>query len=297
MLTPFPESGRVAVSPALAGELLNAAESLPPYDNREFYSPAVQEVVFETVRGACPDGFDGLVGEVRRRLARRPYCALVGGLSFDEGNRLFVALNRAFGELVALPYQPPRAQLVHYVEPSTDIESGRGGPESERLHTDTTDWERPVEIVSMLCVRADAAGGGRSRVLDVDAVREEVGGRLGGATLRLLESEPLPWRLAAPRGGGVVWRTVLTEKGMCWRRLTIDLALDGEEVGVPAGVLASLDAFEQIIGGSGLTIDFLLREGEFLLMDNTRTVHARTPVAGDGRRPGRLMLRSWVRTS
>jgi hypothetical protein len=296
MLTPFPASARVNAPPALAGELLSAAERLAPYDNWEFYSPAVQEAVCEGVRRACPEGFGWLVHEIRERLARRPYAALVGGLRFDEGNRLFVAVNRAFGELVAPPYRKPRAQLVHYVQPSTDIASRRGGRESERLHTDAADWERPVELVSMVCVRADRAGGGRSRLLDVDAVRAEVARRLGPATLELLEGEPAPWRLAPYRGGGVVWRPVLDGPRLCWRRYTIDLALAGGGARLSPAVLSALDSFEQAIAASPLTLDFLMGEGELLLFDNTRAVHARTPVSGGGP-SARLMLRSWVRTS
>jgi hypothetical protein len=296
MLTPFPDTARIEVSPTLADKLLSAARSLPPYENREFYSNELQESVLERVREACPEEFDWLTRSVRERVARRPYCALLQGLRFDEGNRLFVAINRAFGALVAPPYQKPRAQLVHYVQPSTDILSTRGGHESERLHTDTADWDEPVEIISMVCVRADRGGGGRSRILDVDAARDEVRNLLGDETLRLLETEPVPWRLAPYCGGGLKWRTVLAESGMCWRRYTINLALDSEGVKLPDELLASLDAFESVIARTPRTFDFLMREGELLFTDNTRTIHARTPIA-DGGASDRLMIRSWIRAS
>jgi hypothetical protein len=296
MLTPFPQTGRIDVSPVLARELLKAAERLPAYDNRDFYSTDLQAHVHGRVRETCPDDFDALVRRIKERLARRPYCAVVAGLRFDEGNKLFVALNRAFGELVAGPYEKPRAQLVHYIQPATDIASARGGRESERLHTDAADWETPVELISMLCVRADRAGGGRSRILDVDAAREEVRGRLGGAALERLETEPVPWRLADYCGGGVRWRTVLGESRMCWRRYTIDLALGSDGAHLSDEMLAALDAFEDTIADAPRTVDFLLREGELLFSDNTRTVHARTPVASGGA-SDRLMIRSWIRTT
>lgn len=293
MLTPFPETGMIAVAPTLAREMLKAAERLPPYDNKDFYSTALQSLVLEHVREYCPEGFDQLVGMLKERLAHWPYCALVRGLFFDEGNRLFVAVNRAFGELVARPYKKPRAQLVHYIQPATDIASSRGGHESERLHTDAADWETPVELISMVCVRADRGGGGRSRVLDVDTARDEVRNRLGADTLRLLETEPVPWQLADYCGGGLRWQTVLAESAMCWRRYTINLALD-EGAMLSDATLASLDAFEDTIATTTRSLDFLMREGDMLFSDNTRTVHARTPItegAGD-----RLMIRSWIRT-
>ena len=296
MFAPFPDAARISISSELARELLEAAERLPLYDNKEFYSLALQSHVHDHIREDCRDGFDWLVGLTKERIAQWPYCVLMHGLLFDEGNRLFVAINRAFGELVAGPYEKPRAQLVHYIQPATDIHSSRGGRESERLHTDTADWETPVELISMVCVRADRSGGGRSRILDVDTVRDEVKNRLGAETLELLETEPVPWQLAAYCGGGLKWRTVLTESRMCWRRYTIDMALNSNGTKLSDGMLKSLDAFEEVITATTRTVDFLMREGELLFTDNNRTIHARTPISG-GDASDRLMIRSWIRTS
>jgi len=296
LLAPFPDEGRIHISTALAGELLLAAERLPLYDNREFYAPSLQTLVLERIREVNRDGFDGLIRLIRERVEQWPYCALVSGLRFDEGNRLFVAINRAFGELVARPYEKPRAQLVHYVQPATDMHSSRGGHESERLHTDTADWEPPVEMISMVCVRADRAGGGRSRVLDIDTVRDEVEKKLGAETLKRLDTEAVPWQMAPYLGGGVKWRTVLTKSSMCWRRYTINLALDCNGVKLSREILASLDAFEDVITATPRTLDFLMSEGDLLFSDNRRTIHARTPIAA-GAASDRLMIRSWIRAA
>lgn len=296
MATAFPDAARIDVSANLAAELLKGAERLPRYANKDFYAPDLQTQVSNRVREACPDGFDCIVGLVEEKIARWPYCTVVRGLHFDDGNRLFVALNRAYGELVARPYEEPRAQLVHYVQPSTDIPSARGGHESERLHTDTADWAKPVELISMLCVRADQGGGGRSRVLDVDTIRREVSDCLGAQTLELLENEPVPWQLAAYCGGGVTWRTVLTKSSLCWRRYTITLALESEGATISDHMREALDGFEDLISKSKSTVEFLMREGDLLFSDNYRTIHARTPIS-NGVTSDRLMIRSWIRTS
>lgn len=296
MLAQFPETNKLDVSEPLATELLLAAERLPLYDNKEFYATALQKSVLDNIRSSNPDGFDELIGLIKERLARWPYCALVSGLRFDEGNRLFVAINRAFGELVARPYEKPRAQLVHYIQPKTDLPSARGGRESERLHTDTADWETPVELISMICVTADSAGGGRSRILDIDTTRSEVRKHLGIDTLDLLENQRVPWQLAPYFGGGVTWRTVLTEETICWRRYTINLALTCEGATLSDEMARALDGFEHVVTNATGTVDFLMREGELLFSDNTRTIHARTPLA-DPATSNRLMIRSWIRTS
>jgi hypothetical protein len=292
MLAPLPDSARIKVEPSLARELLAAAERLPRYDNKEFYSTELQRMVHESLQEVR--GFDSLVDQIEQRLDQWPYCALVAGLSFDEGNKVFVGLNRAFGELVARPYEAPRAQLVHYIQAATDIMSARGGHESERLHTDTADWEPPVELISMVCVRSDPAGGGCSRVLDVDSIRDEVKDQLGADVLERLETERVPWQLADYCGGGVQWRTVLTRSSVCWRRYTIDMALDSTGATLSPDMLSALEDFENVVSHTPRTIEFLMREGELLFSDNHRTIHARTPLS-NGTASDRLMIRSWIR--
>ena len=292
----LPDAAKVNIGPAVASELLAAAERLPRYDNREFYSNELQVRVCEAVREGCSEAFDRIISEIKKRLADWPYCVLVQGLAFDEGNKVFVAINRAFGELVARPYEKPRAQLVHYIQPATDLPSARGGHESERLHTDTADWEPPVELISMVCVRADPDGGGRSRVLDVDTIRKEVKAQLGAATLDRLETEKVPWQLAPYWGGGVSWRSILTNESICWRRYTIDMALDSTGASLSGEMLNALQSFEELLSTTPHTLDFLMREGELLFSDNRRTIHARTPIVNAGN-SDRLMIRSWIRVN
>src|SRR5262245_28169133 len=296
MLTAFPDTGRIEIPTSLASDLRKVVDGLPLYDNKSFYDVDLQRLVRNRTREACPDGFDWLVAQIADRLTRWPYCTVVRGLRFDAGNRLFVGLNRAFGELVALPYNPPRAQLIHYIQPATDIPSAHGGTETERLHTDTADWETPVELISMVCVRADSGGGGRSRVLDVDSVREEVRKNLGSEALNQLETELLPWQLSSYRGGGVTWRTVLTGSVMCWRRYTINRALESGAASLSDEALSLLDAFEGVIAKTSRTLDFLLLEGDLLFADNQRTLHARTALSS-GKASDRLMIRSWIRAT
>src|SRR5262249_23693120 len=195
MLATLPDTARIHVASTLARDLLAGAQRLPVFDNKKFYSPTLQALVHDEVRETNPDGFDWIIDLIKERVANWPYCVLVTGIRFDEGHNLFVAINRAFGKLVALPYQAPRAQLVHLIEPTTDIYSTRGGREVERLHTDAVDWQTPIEFIAMACVRPDRGGGGRSRVLDLDTVREEVKNKLGNDTLAQLETVPVPWQL------------------------------------------------------------------------------------------------------
>lgn len=294
-MQPLPESARIQVPPGLAEDLLRAAEALPPYENRDFYSFTRQAEVHGAIRDSAPGSWSEVVGPIRERLARRPRCALVSGLRFDEGNRLFVALNRELGDLVARPYEKPRAQLVHYIQPATDIAANAGkGFESERLHTDSADWHEPVRWLSMVCVRPDRNGGGVSRFLELESLREEAAERIGASRVECLESCPVPWQLAPYLGGGVVWDSVLGNGRLRWRRYTVDAAVRENGLELDASLAEALDAFGEVVENAASEVHFLLQPNELLLMDNQRALHGRTPLTMGAAASDRLMIRSWV---
>lgn len=291
----LPESARIEVPSDLAEDLLRAAEGLPRYENQDFYSFTLQAEVHAAIRDRAPGSWSEVVGPIRERLERRPRCALVSGLCFDEGNRLFVALNREFGDLVAGPYEKPRAQLVHYIQPSTDITANVGkGFESERLHTDSADWHEPVRWLSMVCVRPDRDGGGVSRFLELESLREEAAERLDASMIECLESCPVPWRLAPYLGGGVVWDSVLGNGRLRWRRYTVDAAVRENGLELDASLVEALDAFGEVVESAASEVHFLMQPNELLLMDNQRALHGRTPLTVGAAASDRLMIRSWV---
>jgi alpha-ketoglutarate-dependent taurine dioxygenase len=61
-------------------------------------------------------------------------------------------------------------------------------------------------------------------------------------------------------------------------------------------MITALDGFGRVVAGCNRTIDFLMREGELLFSDNTRTIHARTRIANEAV-TRRLMIRGWIVSS
>jgi len=143
-------------------------------------------------------------GKVREKIAERPYAHWYLDFVLTRGTD---CLSPSTGHLVNWLLGRTKSlarQTGSLIQPSTDIASSRGGQESERLHTDTADWETPVELISMRCVRADRGGGGRSRILDIDSVRDEVKNRLTAICWAFYQMKPVPWQLAAYRGAASV---------------------------------------------------------------------------------------------
>ncbi|MEM7426141.1 MAG: TauD/TfdA family dioxygenase [Pseudomonadota bacterium] len=293
-MRPLPSNVRINVPAGIAGELAGAALALPARENEAYYDLALQDEAMQGLHSACPEGMRWLRGEIQARLDRAPHCATIQGLQFDQENRLFVGLSRALGRLVSRPLQKPRAQLVHYIHHQQDITAKNGGRVyTELFHTDGADWPRQIDIVSMVCVHPDPRGQGRSRLLDIDAVRSAIRALHGEAVLGVLETEPVPWLLGEGFDEGVVWRPVLGQETMCWRRYTINYALDHLGIRLPEHVSTALDAMGQTLETCETAWEWLMEAGELLIVDNHRCLHARGPVRRD-LPSDRLMLRSWI---
>ena len=69
MLTGFPESAIINVPNSVANDLLKAAEVLPLYDNKDFYSVPLQTFVTNTLRYRCPASFEWVVSHINERVA------------------------------------------------------------------------------------------------------------------------------------------------------------------------------------------------------------------------------------
>ena len=295
-MRPFPDAARIEVPRTLASDLLAAARALPARETEAYYDGDLQQCVLDKLRGHCAGGFDWLVEEIRLRLARAPFSAAVTGLEFDAENRLFIGLSRAFGRLVSRPLKKPRAQLVHYLHHHADLTSSQSGQVyTELLHTDGADWPEQIDVIGMVCVRPDDQGEGRSRLVDMYTICREIRERFGPEVLQVLEDEPVPWLLAPGFDAEVVWRPVLGRDRMCWRRYTIDFALARPGIEISAHAAHALDAVEAVTSTTTSTHEWLMRPGEFVLLDNRKCMHARTAISR--RRPSRrLMVRAWVRT-
>ena len=304
----------IVVREELAEKLFRAAESLPSYDNRDYYDVVIQQDVFRKINERCYPEFQNLIDTIERKLAKPPYCVLVKGLQFDEQYRLLVSLNRALGVLVARPFdsKTARAQLIHHVEPRTDMVSrdikdnfasnlnhtaeycSTSEKLSEKLHIDGADRPDTVRFVSMQCVRQDPYGEGRSKLIDSNSFRRMLhDAGLSSESIKLLETQLLPRKIADYLGGGIRWQPILSGDKICWRRHSIELALRDKRVSLPREMKSLIEQIDLIVDkNKSHVIEFLMKAGDFLIVDNHRCLHARTPIKSPS--TSRLMYRCWV---
>jgi hypothetical protein len=239
-----------------------------------------QRAILHAFETACGDSFARLLVRITDTLRRRPYCVVVSGLTFDSTDQLlFTTISAALG-CIGEPCHHRDAPLVRQLTPvPANTEGGNVAPGAfravESLHTDGTGWPTPNAYTCLLCVREDQHGGGRSRVLDVESVLEELR-RSAGTALAVLQ-EPVPWQQAGELGGGVHWAPVFECGLMRWLPLSLELVRQAD-VALPTRVSRALDEVATIIEQCERVLDFHLKADQLLIVANRRCLHARTEI-------------------
>jgi hypothetical protein len=282
-LTP---TAMLAVPPDVAVAFRDRAGALPAYEAKELRSPDVQRELHDLIREAAPIEFDSLLADIEVCLGKPPYIAYVTGLRFDGSDYLFLALGAALGEVMD-PYNRPGSELVRRLSPPWDrLVQGSTDVLSEALHTDGTDSPQPNDITCLVCVRPDQSGGGRTRLLGADGIRANVFPLLDAETVRILTTEAVPWRIADALGGGTVPAPAISNGELRWLR-------QGVATPIPRRVECALLEFERMLAAATEVVNFAMARDSMVVMNNRRTLHARTSVPDRGR-SHRLVLRTKV---
>lgn len=289
-MTPaFPTTATRELTPGEAQCLADAVNEVTTTDVEAYRSPERQAELRLRLGETWP-GWAAVLDDVRQGLAAPPHACLVRGVPIHGADRVIVASTCGIGQLVD-PYRRPWSRLVREITPPTD-RGGDSGKLNERLHTDGTDWPRPNDVTCLLCVRADPDGGGRSRLLPIEGIRDLVDGQ--PPDVRRAVSTPVPWAVADELGGGVVTEPVLSADGVRWLRFTIGEAIrthGDSSASPPSRTLDALTGFEAALESSPAVLEFGLLPGDLLLVDNRRCLHARTIVANP-QVSDRLVLRT-----
>lgn len=288
---PFPGDARWIISPDERLSLLTAVTNIMTLNEEDYRCPGRQADLRARLADAWA-AWVGLVETIRRRLTVHPYACLVRGLPLDRAAPTLVALSCGLGEIVE-PYRRPWSRLVRCISPVVD-RSGVAGTLNERLHTDGTDWPEPNDITCLLCVKDDSAGGGRSRLLPIDAIMDLLAA-LPVEVASAARAE-LPWAIAEELGGGVTLAPVLSDRGVRWLRFTVEAALRqsvGEGHAPPGRILHALRLFEVALETAPGVLEFALRPGDLLIVDNSHCLHSRTALPNP-RGSDRMLLRTKI---
>jgi alpha-ketoglutarate-dependent taurine dioxygenase len=229
-----------------------------------------------------------VAAEVLGGLRRYPHWVVVRDPGAVRGAAGLDRLARLLGEPVQ-PYPDPAYRPVREMRPADDVPVAGPQIPTESLHTDSTNWPTPNDVTLLSCVRPDDAGGGASLVLEVDDGLRSLRGELGPGAVTRLRREGLPWPVDERLGGGLTWRPAAADDRFRWQASRISEAVAVRGARVAADTVDFMTAVDRVFRASPAVRRFRLSEGDLLVTDNRRTLHAREPVPDPGR-SGRRML-------
>jgi hypothetical protein len=282
----------LSIRPAQSKEL-NDSLGLIEVDEPELTNPAYQEAILAEVQEAAGAAFDDLVQEAAKQIAEPPWFLIIRGLPVSRATPLLVAVSATLGLLVE-PCRQPWSRVVRHIVPSRD-RTVEGRVLNEFLHTDGTDWIRPNDYTCLFCVRPDQSRDGESLLLDIATLLDEMAAAPAAGVVHRIASQAVPWRIAEELGGGIHWECPIDLSGphIRWLRYTVTLSEEEGLAPLPADIADDLLAFEQAVGNCHGVARMRLQAGDLLLLDNGRSLHARTEIR-DPAESTRELLRTKV---
>jgi len=150
-------------------------------------------------------------------------------------------------------------------------------------HTDSTFLREPHHFVALACVERDPHSGGESRVIYIDALRSQIETEYGPDILQRLAEPAYPFYLQDPLyGDGVQVVPIFTDvEGthvMRFRYDCVEPLLAEYPQTCPEENQEALATLKNFLGSATPHEQFTLDNGDILIFDNRRLLHARTHI-------------------
>lgn len=150
-------------------------------------------------------------------------------------------------------------------------------------HTDSTFLREPHHFVALACVERDPHSGGESRVFYIDALRSQIETEYGLGILQRLAEPAYPFYLQDPLyGDGVqvvpIFTDVAGKQVMRFRYDCVEPLLAEYPQTCPEENREALATLKDFLGSATPHEQFTLDEGDILIFDNRRLLHARTHI-------------------
>lgn len=261
------------------GEIMEG--TVPTPEERALLMPE-QRVTFLGQIRRHVEIFDDIVEQVRRRVRRPPYWAVIRGAGYDKSLTALKAFACALGEPVQ-PYPDSTHRVFRQLRPREASSHPQWGVLTEWLHTDSTNWAEPHDVTMMLCARPDQNGTGASQIIDGPTAMRAVVDAIGTEASNRLVTTPLPWAVAPELGGRVVWAPAFTQSRVRWQLFRVWEARQrlGREdsSGCDNDLWDFLTAVDKVLSATATESRFTAAYGDLIVLNNRCALHRREPVA------------------
>ena len=213
------------------------------------------------------------VRSVRAAMERYPHFVIVDDLPTDEEPLEVLNLVKL---IAGNPGQPDveRIEIDPTVVASDVSKSGTSLSRTHAalpLHTDSSFYPAPYQLLVMLCIRTDPKGG-LSQMLPV----EDIVDNLSSEAIEMLSKNDFPF---SPSKSYPVLSKIGDTHRIRYYREQIEKHLRPSQDDIRGAV----DELDQLLS-SLPTYDFLLTPGQAVIADNTRCLHGRTAITDDSKR-------------
>jgi hypothetical protein len=271
----LPEIAQFQIDDGLADALFELAERLPDYDYSELcQNKAYQAELVEKASLSCPELYPLAVEQLNKALNQRPYFVRIRGLRLDARGLTLVLLSVGLGSLVRAAGQE---DIPIHNEPE-GVRKSIHHPFSF-YHTDNSNSDRPNDYTALACVLPDQNGGGESLVLDVDTIVE---GLESQADLLAAIQDDFPWLIATEDDTVTHYHPILdANRYLRWSRENIFAAARLGGGKLSSEQRQAVLAFENFIAENRNYYQFMLEPRDIVIINNRKTVHARTHIENE----------------
>ena len=257
----------------------NKLKSLRTFSDEEYFHKSIQDLLIKKLDLLTNDYWKKFKQDIFNHIRDHAY-VVVKGLPFDGNNRLLVALASIIG-IPEVQYNKPRPKMVRRFGPTTG-----SGYDENYPHTDSVYWPNPTDLLVLQCVREDQNGLGKSRIVPIDLLVKKLSEQNG--IVNILYKQKVPFTLD-PRFGktGMHMQYILTRKKHASkyyhqvRFLENDIkeCITNFHVLLSKSILDAIKTFEKEAIMLGKKTEFLAKKGDWVIIDNKRSLHSRSPVS------------------
>ena len=267
---------------ALKEKTTNNLKSLRTFSDKEYFQKNIRVFLIKKLDLLKNDFWRKFRQDIFNHIRNHTY-VVVRGLPFDGNNRLSVALASIIG-IPEVQYNKPRPKIVRRFGPTTGY-----GYDENYPHTDSVYWPNPTDLLALQCVREDQNGLGKSRIVPIDLLMKKLSEQTNGI-VNILFKQKVPFTLDTRFGKtGMHMQYILTRKKYaskyyCQVRFLendIKECITNFHVRLSKSVLDAIKTFEKEAIMLGKKTEFLAKKGDWVIFDNKRSLHSRSPVSSN----------------
>jgi len=212
---------------------------------------------------------------------KRNSFVVIKGLPFDSNNILSIGLSSMLG--IPVLQNNRDSGMVRKIKPREGYNHIENFP-----HTDSVYWPEPNDLTTTECVRRDQNGLGSSRIVPIELVLEKLKEENLLRIVKEFTGKKVPFTLD-PRFGksGMHMQHILTRSRHSGRyhfqirfdRMLIEECIRDFHINLQKATLEAIFTFEEIVSKLGKQNEFLLEEGDWLLIDNKCALHNKSPTS------------------